>query len=98
MEGRLPIITRQCEKHKTPSDEGPTATETLRGPWILEPENDPNSLGIPLTDAEIPKNPPSLLEPIADADHRSAEPSVLEFLTQLLGKDRFQATKEWEAW
>ena len=98
MEGRLLIITRQCEKHKTPSDEGATATETLRGPWILEPENDPNSLGTPLTDAEIPKDPRSLLDPIADADHQAAEPSLLEFLTQLLAKDRFQATEDWEAW
>ena len=98
MEGRLLIITRQCEKHKTPSDEGATAMETLRGPWILEPENDPNSLGTQLTEDQVPKNPPSLLDPIADADHRAAEPSVLEFLTWLLAKDRFQATEEWTAW
>ena len=98
MEGRLLIITRHCEKCKTPSNEGATATETLRGPWILEPENDPNSLGIHLTEDQIPKNPRSLLDPIADADHRAAEPSVLEFLTWLLATDRFQATEEWTVW
>lgn len=98
MEGRLLIITRHCEKHKEPSNEGATATETLRGPWILEPENDPNSLGTHLTEDQIPKNPPSLLHSIADAQHRVAEPSVLEFLTWLLATDRFQATEEWKAW
>ena len=98
MVSRLLIIKRQCSKHDTPSDEGPTATEILRGPWILEPEDDPNSLGTPLTDAHINQQPTSVLEHGADADRKMAEHSVLQFLTQLMAKDRFKATEEWTAW
>ena len=98
MVSRLLIIKRQYSKHNTPSDEGSTATEILRGPWILEPENDPNSLGTPLNDADINQQPISVLDHKPDADQRMAEHSVLEFLTQLLAKDRFRATEEWTAW
>ena len=98
MEGRLLIITRHCERRKDPSEEDPTAMETLRGDWILEPENDPNSLGTPLTEAQIPKNPPSLDDPIDDADHRAAEMSLLLFLCWEMNQPRFRATEEWEPW
>lgn len=98
MVSRLLIIKRQCEKHNHPSDEGATATEILRGPWILEPEDDPNSLGTALTEADITTQPNPVLEYETHADHKMAEHSVLEFLTQLLAKDRFKATEEWTAW
>ena len=97
-ESRLLIISRHCSKHNTPNDSGATFTEILRGPWILEPENDPNSMGTPLTDADIPRLPNSELEKGPDADYRMAEHSVLEFLTRLLAKERFKASEEWTAW
>ena len=89
MEGQLLIIKRHWEAY----DE-----DLLRGTWKVEPEDDSNSLGTPLIEAQIPKDPRSRLEPIADEYHRAAEPSVLAFLTWLLGQDRFQATDEWTAW
>ena len=95
---RLLIISRQCSKHNTPSDEGATATETLRGPWILEPENDPNNIGTPITEADIAKLHTSELEKGPDGDFRMAEHSVLEFLTQLLAKERFKGNWEWTSW
>ena len=96
MEGRLLTIQRQCEKHDSPSDA--TATEIIRGPWILAPENDPNTLGTLLEDDKIPKHPAFILDHKPDPDHRMAEHLVLEFLTELLAKDRFRATEAWTAW
>ena len=97
-ENRLLIITRHCSKHNTPSDSGATFTEILRGPWILESENDPNSMGTPLSDADIARLPTTELKKGPDADYRMAEHSVLEFLTRLLAKERFKGTEEWTAW
>lgn len=98
MQGNLLIIKRQCKEHTTHNDEGATLTDIHHGPWILEPENDPNSIETPLDEADIYP----LLDPIADPYHRAAEPSLLVFLTRLLEQDRFQATtqagKKWDAW
>ena len=88
MEGRLLTI----KTHWVPDE------DMLRGYWALEPENDPNSLGTPLTRDQIPKKPRSLLESIPDAVGRGAEPRVLMFLARILEEDRFQATEEWTAW
>ena len=97
-ENRLLIVSRHCSKHTTPSDSGAIFTEILRGPWILEPENDPNSMGTPITDADIARLPTAELEKGPDADYRMAEHSVLEYLTKLLAKERFKGTREWIAW
>ena len=96
MEGRLLVIKRHCERRKT--EEDPNVTETLRGDWILEPEDDPNSIGTPLTEAQIPKNPPSLDIPLDDADHEAAEMSVDEFLLWEMNQPRFRPTGDWEPW
>ena len=88
MEGRLLTIKRHWEPYE----------DLLRGTWKVEPYDDPNSSGTPLTEPHIPKDPRSKLDPVADEYHRAAEPSVLAFLRCLLREDRFQATDEWTAW